>query len=64
MFADGHFIILDEDGYLTLALPTAEGIKVQSKVELLANLSWTAPALAGTTLYIRDRKNLMALDLK
>ena len=64
VFADGHFIILDEDGYLTLALPTAEGIKVQSKVELLANLSWTAPALAGTTLYIRDRKNLMAFDLK
>ena len=24
VFADGHFIILDEDGYLTLALPTAE----------------------------------------
>lgn len=64
VFADGHFIILDEDGYLTLAAPTPEGIKVNSKVELLHSLSWTPPTIAGTTLYIRDRKNVMALDLK
>ena len=64
LFADGHFIILDEDGYLMLAALTPQGIKVDSKVELMHSLSWTAPALAGTTLYIRDRKNVMALALK
>ena len=64
LFADGHFIILDEDGYLTLASLTSTGIKIHSKVEVLTGLSWTPPAIAGTTLYIRDRKNVMALDLR
>jgi outer membrane protein assembly factor BamB len=64
VFAEGRFIILDEDGHLTLATPTAEGLKVHAKVELLTKLSWTVPALAGTTLYVRDRRRVMALDLK
>ena len=64
VFADGHFIILDEDGHLALAALTPEGIKVQSKIELLTSLSWTPPTLAGATLYIRDRKSVMAFDLK
>jgi outer membrane protein assembly factor BamB len=62
--ADGRFIILDEDGSLALATPTAEGLKVQSRFELLKSNSWTVPTLAGTTLYVRDRKVITALDLK
>lgn len=64
VFADGHFMVLDEDGHLALASVTPEGLKVDSKVELLSGLSWTPPALAGTTLYVRDRKIIMALDLR
>ena len=63
LLADGRFIILDEDGHLLLATATAEGLTVTSKVELLSNQSWTVPSLAGTRLYLRDRKNVMALDL-
>jgi outer membrane protein assembly factor BamB len=62
--AEGRFIILDEDGNLTLATPTPEGLKIHSKFELLKNNAWTAPTLAGTTLYVRDRKTISALDLK
>ena len=62
--AEGRFIILDEDGNLTLATPTPEGLKIHSKVELLKNNAWTAPTLAATMLYVRDRKTIMALDLK
>jgi hypothetical protein len=64
VFADGRFIILDEDGHLLLASLTPEGLKVHSRVELLTSLSWTPPTLAGAMLYVRDRKNLMAFDLK
>jgi outer membrane protein assembly factor BamB len=64
VFADGRFIILDEDGHLSLASLTPEGLKVHSRVELLNGLSWTPPTLAGATLYVRDRKSLMAFDLK
>ena len=63
LFADGRFIILDEDGHLLLATATAEGLTVTAKVELLGSQSWTVPSLAGTRLYARDRKNIMALEL-
>jgi outer membrane protein assembly factor BamB len=63
ILADGRFIILDEDGNLALATPSAEGLKIHSKVELLTSNAWTAPTLVGTKLYVRDRKIIMALDL-
>jgi outer membrane protein assembly factor BamB len=64
LLAEGRFIILDEDGDLLLATPTPEGLTVAPKVTLLSNNSWTVPSLAGTRLYLRDRKNIMALELR
>jgi hypothetical protein len=29
----------------------------------LTENAWTPPTLVGTTLYVRDRRNIMALDL-
>jgi outer membrane protein assembly factor BamB len=63
LFADGRLIILDEDGNLMLATATAEGLTVISKVAVLKNRAWTVPSLAGTQLYLRDRKNITALEL-
>jgi outer membrane protein assembly factor BamB len=63
VFADGRFIILDEDGDLLLATPAAEGLTVTAKVAVLSNNAWTVPSLAGTRLYLRDRKNILALEL-
>jgi outer membrane protein assembly factor BamB len=63
LFADGRFIILDEDGQLLLATATQEGLTVISKTQLLGSQAWTVPSLAGTRLYVRDRKNIMALEL-
>ena len=65
LLAEGRFILLDEDGNLALATPTPEGLKIHSKVEsLLTSYAWTPPTLVGTTLYVRNRKTIMALDLK
>lgn len=64
IYAEGKFIMLDEDGNLALATATPEGLKVLSKAELLRARAWTAPTLAGTRLYARDRKSLVAVDLK
>ena len=55
--------MLDQDGVLALATPAAEGLKVHSRVQLLERFAWTPPTLAGTRLYVRDRKTLVALDL-
>lgn len=64
VFADGKLIALDEDGNLALVSVTPQAATIVSKVQLLSRTAWTAPTLAGSTLYIRDRKQLMALDLK
>lgn len=63
VYADGKFIILDEDGNLSLTQLSPEGVKVLSKTPLLERISWTAPSLAGKTLYVRDRRSIMALEL-
>jgi outer membrane protein assembly factor BamB len=63
IYADGKFIVLDEDGTLALADFTPQGLKVLSRAALLGSNAWTVPSLAGGRLYLRDRNTLMALDL-
>jgi outer membrane protein assembly factor BamB len=58
-----RLVILDEDGNLALATPTDSGLQLHGKVSLLGERSWTAPTLSGTTLYVRDRKQILALEL-
>lgn len=63
LLADDKIIIIDEDGQLALATMSPEGIEIKSKFQLFDARSWTAPTLAGNTLYIRDLKRIIALDL-
>jgi outer membrane protein assembly factor BamB len=59
-----RLILLDEDGQLALASATRAGLQIHSKAQLFDGLSWTVPTLDGTALYARDRKAIVALDLK
>jgi outer membrane protein assembly factor BamB len=61
--AGNRLVLLDEDGNLALATPGQSGLELQGKVQILAERAWTAPTLSGTTLFIRDRHQIMALDL-
>jgi len=63
VYADNKVILLDEDGVLALVDLTPQGMKIISKTNLLSHLAWTPPTVAGTKLYVRDRKTVMALDL-
>jgi outer membrane protein assembly factor BamB len=63
LYADGKLVILDEDGTLGLATVSPEGIKVLTRADVMTKTSWTVPTLVGTKLYIRDRKNMVALEL-
>lgn len=56
-------ILLDEDGTLALASLTRDRLNVLSSAEIATATSWTVPTLVGTTLYLRDRVNIMALDV-
>jgi outer membrane protein assembly factor BamB len=63
VWADGKAIALDQDGVLMIAHPSPSGFKIAARAQLLENNAWTPPALVGTRLYMRDRKNMMAVEL-
>ena len=56
-------LLLDEDGTLALAMLGPKEITVLAQAEVAEATSWTVPTLVGTTLYLRDRVNIMALDV-
>lgn len=64
VYADGKLVLLDEDGQLALVQVSPQGMKVLTKSSVLNHLAWTPPTLVGTTLYLRDRKTITALELK
>jgi outer membrane protein assembly factor BamB len=63
IWADQKLITLDGDGNLMIAYPSPQGFKIAAKAELLTSLAWSPPTLVGTRLYIRDRRNMMAVEL-
>jgi outer membrane protein assembly factor BamB len=64
ILAGDKLILLDEDGKLALAKPDSTGLHVISRAELLQHNSWTPPTLVGTKLYLRDRRQIIAVDLR
>lgn len=63
IYADEKAIILDEDGRLTLAELSPEGMEILAEAPVFDTQSWTVPTLVGSTLYARDREQIVALDL-
>ena len=56
-------LLLESDGRLHLARLAPAGLELLATAEVLGGRSWTAPALVGTRLYLRDRKSVLALEL-
>lgn len=63
VLADGKVFILDGDGQLTLATATKTKLEVHAQCQVAERLSITCPTIIGRTLFIRDRKHVMALDV-
>jgi outer membrane protein assembly factor BamB len=63
LWTEGALLILDENGQLSLATVSPEGMTVQAKARLLKARAWTVPTLVETVLYLRDREVMMAVDL-
>ena len=61
--AGGRLVILDEDGELAVASVTLDGLQVHARAAVLTSNAWTPPTLVGSTLYVRDRHNILAIDL-
>jgi outer membrane protein assembly factor BamB len=61
--AGDKLIILDEEGVLVLATPGDSGLTIHAKASILNARAWTVPTLSGTTLYVRDNSEIVALAL-
>jgi outer membrane protein assembly factor BamB len=64
IYADGHLVILSERGRLALVEASATAFQEKGAVQIFEGKCWTAPSLAGGSLYLRDEKELVSLDLK
>jgi outer membrane protein assembly factor BamB len=63
VWANQKLITVAQDGSLMIAYPSTESFKIAAKAHLLTELAWTPPVLVGTRLYLRDRRDMMAVDL-
>ena len=62
--AGSRLVIVDEDGELAVASVSGEGLDVHARAAVLTGNAWTPPTLVGNVLYLRDRQNILALDLR
>ncbi|GJM25260.1 MAG: polyvinylalcohol dehydrogenase [Phycisphaerae bacterium] len=63
IYADDKLIFVDENGVLAMAKVSPKGMEILGKTELLEKVAWTVPTLVGDQLYVRDTKEIVALDL-
>ncbi len=63
VLGDDKLIVLDEDGRLALTKIGPKKMSVLSKTQLCDRVAWTVPTLLGSTLYVRDRGHITAVDL-
>jgi outer membrane protein assembly factor BamB len=61
--AGGTLVIVDEDGDIALASISDGRLRVHARKQMLTQNAWTPPTLVGSTVYVRDRKDILALDL-
>ncbi len=64
IYADGHLLVLTETGRLLLVEATPEAYVEKAAVQVLEGRCWTAPALSGGRLFLRNREQMLALDLR
>ena len=60
---NGTLVIVDESGEIATASASDKGLQVHARKQILTSNAWTPPTLVGGTLYVRDRKEILALDL-
>ena len=63
IFADGHLVLLSDNGRLALARATPDGFREKAGVQVLDGRSWTMPTLANDRVFVRDMRKIVCLDL-
>lgn len=63
ILASDKLFIVDDNGSVAIATVSRQGLKLLGQPQLLRANAWTAPVLAESRLFVRDRHRLIALDL-
>jgi outer membrane protein assembly factor BamB len=63
IYADGHLVVMGEQGQLVLVEATPDAFKPQGRMQVFEGKTWTAPSLSDGKLYLRDQHQLVALDV-
>ena len=64
LVADGHLIVLGEQGKLAVAPASPAGYKEKASVQVSKLRCWVVPTLANGRLYVRDEQQIVCLDLR
>ncbi len=64
LYADGHLVVLSEDGRLVLVEATPEAYRQKASHQVAEAKHWTVPTLYQGRLYVRNERDLFCLDLK
>lgn len=64
MYADGHLLVLSDQGRLLLVEATGDKYVEKGSVQALEGRCWTAPTLSGGKLYLRNHTEMVVYDLK
>jgi outer membrane protein assembly factor BamB len=60
--AGAHLIVLAEDGELALVRADPSRLDVRARLTVLDGRCWTPPSLAGGRLYVRNAREMVALE--
>ena len=63
IYADGRLIVLGERGKLSLVEATPDAFRETASTQLFRAKAWSSPALAEGRLYVRNEREMLALDV-
>ncbi len=64
IYADGHLLLMSDNGRLALATATPDGFEEKAGAQVLDGRSWTMPTLANGRVFVRDMRKIVCLDLR
>lgn len=64
IYADGHLLLMSDNGRLALAKATPDGFEEKAGAQVLSGRSWTMPTLANGRVFVRDMRKIVCLDLR
>ena len=63
-YADGYLIVLSDRGKLALIEATPTGYRLKQEAQVLSGRCWTVPTLSNGRLFLRNEREIVALDLR